>query len=80
MSTKGVTVEIKPNMVFDLQSATAALGLNRTTLPREIKLGRLRAARRAGKVFLLGRWLLAWLREGVVSPQPAATDGSAPVA
>jgi hypothetical protein len=40
--------------------------LTRTTLNRELRLGRLRVAKRAGRYFLLGEWLLSWLRNGEV--------------
>jgi hypothetical protein len=52
--------------VYDLQAARIALGLSRSTLGRELRLGRLRAAKRAGKYLLLGEWLLQWIREGEV--------------
>jgi hypothetical protein len=41
------------------------------TLPREIRLGRLRAAKRGGRYFLLGEWLLAWLRDGEIRKRAA---------
>jgi hypothetical protein len=52
------------NAVYGLDSARAALGLAKGCLPREIRLGRLRVAKRAGKYFLLGKWLLAWIESG----------------
>jgi len=53
--------------VYDLEAARSALALTRTTLNRELRLGRLRVAKRAGKYFLLGEWLLDWLKAGEVS-------------
>ncbi len=52
------------NQVFSRQSAQETLGLPKSTLPREIRLGRLRVAKRAGRYFILGAWLLEWLRAG----------------
>jgi hypothetical protein len=63
---------IVPSAVYTLASAREALGLKAGTLPREIRLRRLRAAKRAGKVFLLGEWLLTWLKEGEVTRRRAA--------
>jgi len=47
--------------VYSLPALTAALGLRKNTLPREIRLGRrLRRSVRAGRVYILGvRRLLA---------------------
>ena len=39
---------IDPNAIYSKLSARAALGLKANTLPREIRLGRLRASQRAG--------------------------------
>jgi hypothetical protein len=52
--------------VYDLETARAALGLTRTTLNRELRLGRLRVAKRAGRYYILGDWLLQWLRSGEI--------------
>jgi hypothetical protein len=57
---------ILPTAVYDLEAARIALGLTKTTLNRELRLGRLRVAKRAGKYFVLGEWLLEWLRTGEV--------------
>jgi hypothetical protein len=58
---------VHPRAVYTLPSAQRALGLPKTTLHREVRLGRLRVAKRAGRYFLLGEWLLEWLRAGEVS-------------
>jgi hypothetical protein len=60
--------------VYDLQTATDVLGLRRSTLRREIRLKRLRAAKRAGKVMILGRWLIDWIEGG---PPPSGRAGAA---
>lgn len=57
---------IRKGAVYDLDSARAALGFRTTTLRREIRLGRLRAAKRGGRYFFLGAWLLEWLAAGEV--------------
>jgi hypothetical protein len=63
---------VEENAVYGLDSLRAALSLRRGTLPREIKLGRLRCSRRAGRVFILGSWVLQWLEAGAVRPAPDA--------
>jgi hypothetical protein len=55
---------IHPDAVFTLETAREALGLAETTLPREARLGRLRVSKRAGKILILGAWLLEWVRTG----------------
>jgi hypothetical protein len=57
---------IHPRAVYSPAAAQAALGLPKTTLHREVRLGRLRVSKRAGRYFLLGEWLLEWLRNGEV--------------
>jgi hypothetical protein len=66
---------IRPTAVYDLEAARLALGLTKTTLNRELRLGRLRAAKRAGKYYLLGAWILAWVRGGEVRRSRATGVG-----
>jgi hypothetical protein len=67
---------IDPRAVYSIAQAQSALQLRKNCLPREIRLGRLRVAKRAGRHFVFGRWLLEWLAAGEVRrPQrPAATE------
>jgi hypothetical protein len=68
-----VTVHtIAPNAVFTVASAAQILTVKTNTLPREIRLGRLRAAKRAGRHFILGAWLLEWLAAGEVKRRKPA--------
>jgi hypothetical protein len=64
---------ILDNQVFTIASLTECLGLKPGTLPREIRLGRLRCSKRAGRVFILGSWVLEWLTDAEVKPRSAAT-------
>lgn len=57
---------LHPNTVLTLASARALLGLSKSGLQREIRLGRLRCSKRAGKCWILGAWLLEWLASGEV--------------
>ncbi len=63
---------IDPHSVYTLESARAALDLAENTLPRECRLGRLRCAKRAGKILILGAWLLQWIEAGEVRRQRRA--------
>jgi len=63
---------IHPRAVFTIASLTASLGLKSGTVPRELRPGRLRHSKRAGKVFILGRWVLSWLQSGERVREPAA--------
>jgi hypothetical protein len=57
---------IHPRSVYTRETLTAALGLPKNTVRREIREGRLRASRRAGWYFILGEWVLEWFRGGEV--------------
>lgn len=57
---------IHDDVVFDLPSLRQALSLRGRTLPREIRAGRLTAYKRAGRYFVFGRDVKAWLRGGTV--------------
>jgi hypothetical protein len=55
---------LDPRAVYTRLQATALLGLKPSTLATEIKKGRLRVSRRAGRYFILGKWLLQWIVAG----------------
>jgi hypothetical protein len=69
---------VHPRGVYWLDQARAALGLAKGTLSREIRLRRLRVGVRAGKKYVLGAWLLQWLRAGEVRGHGASAPGQAP--
>jgi hypothetical protein len=72
----GPLCTLHPTDVYDLAGAMLALRLNKTTLRREIREKRLRCACRAGRRYILGAWLLAWL-ESAPPPRPAGVNGQA---
>jgi hypothetical protein len=81
-----VSRTILPTDVYTLKAATELLGVRENTLPREIRLRRLRASRRGGRYYILGSWLLQWLEAGeirrpaaepVVPTQPAEAHAAA---
>jgi hypothetical protein len=59
-----VTCTVEPTGVYALAAAGAMLGLPRSCLPREVRLGRLRVSKRAGRYWVIGKWLLEWLEAG----------------
>jgi hypothetical protein len=65
---------IDPRAVFTIEQARGTLQLAKNCLPREIRLGRLRVAKRAGKYLILGAWLLEWIEAGEVRRR-AREDG-----
>jgi hypothetical protein len=58
---------LNPRAVYTLPQATEALGLAKSSLSNAIGQGRLRVSRRAGRYFILGRWLLEWIERGETS-------------
>ncbi len=56
--------QIHPTALYWLADAVAALHVTRKGLAREVRLGRLRSGKRAGRVYFLGNWLLEWLEGG----------------
>jgi hypothetical protein len=61
---------IHPTAIYSLEEAQALFRLRPSTVRREVREGRLRIARRAGRYFLLGEWLLAWLKAGEILRRP----------
>jgi hypothetical protein len=57
---------ICPTAVYFADDARRILRLKQSTIRREVREGRLRIAKRAGRYYLLGEWILEWLRGGEV--------------
>jgi hypothetical protein len=71
----GPLLVLHSRAVFLAADAAAALRLSASTFRREIRLGRLKICKRAGRYFVTGRQLLAWLEGGEVQPRrPAVCD------
>jgi hypothetical protein len=67
---------IVPAAVYSVEEAQSALGLRPSTIRRELRKGRLRVSKRAGRYYLLGEWILEWLREGEVRPKTRAAQSA----
>lgn len=64
--------------VFDLDSLLACLRLKRATVRREVRLGRLRVSRRAGRYFFLASWVREWLEAGELPAHRHERNGTSP--
>jgi hypothetical protein len=70
---------IDPNAVILADDLRSMLRLKASTLRREIREGRLRVCKRAGRYFFLGQQVLAWLKGGelpVRCPASAQADAA----
>jgi hypothetical protein len=71
---------IIPTAVYTLKTLTELLSLKPGTLPRELRLGRLRFSKRAGRVFILGIWVLEWFESGeIMKRRQSELNGAARV-
>jgi hypothetical protein len=57
--------------IYSPVAVQKALGLSKNTLRREVRLGRLRMSKRAGRNYFLGEWLLEWIRAGEIKRRRA---------
>ena len=74
---RGIKHVIHPAAVYSQEAVRLALGLKTATLQREIRLGRLRVAKRAGRYYILGCWLLQWLQAGeIVRDRPSTRESN----
>jgi hypothetical protein len=55
---------IEPHAVLFVDDAIRILRLKLSTVRREVRQGRLRISKRAGRYYMLGEWILEWLRAG----------------
>lgn len=70
-------VVIYPTAVYTIPTLTAALGLRAHSVSREVRQGRLRHARLSGRYWILGEWVLEWLREREMRRQRDAPAAAA---
>lgn len=71
-----VVPTIDPNSVYFADTFRRQFRLRASTVRREFREGRLRLAKRAGRYFLLGEWILEWLRNGELKPRPERDNAS----
>ena len=63
---------IDPHAVYFTDTFQRLFRLRKSTIRREWRSGRLRLAKRCGRYYVLGEWVLQWLREGEVRPEAQA--------
>jgi hypothetical protein len=73
-------VVIDPHTIYMLPAFRVAFALRESTVRREVREGRLRIAKRAGRYYLLGEWILEWLKSGEVRRRTAERNGTTPAA
>jgi hypothetical protein len=75
-ATPGLTVHrIDPHNVYLVDQLRQLLRLRDSTIRREVREGRLRIAKRAGRYYLLGSWILEWLEAGEVRRRTPGRNG-----
>jgi hypothetical protein len=65
---------IDPNAIYFVDQAQALLRLTPSTIRREHREGRLRVSKRAGRYYILGKWLIEWLEGGELRRQGKPLD------
>jgi hypothetical protein len=68
---------VAPTAVYFVDTFEQLFRLTRSTVRREVREGRLRIAKRAGRYYLLGEWILEWLRGGELPRRRAPPNGAA---
>jgi hypothetical protein len=64
---------VAPTGIYTVDEARQIFRLRQSTIRREVREGRLRISKRAGRYYLLGRWLIEWLEAGEVRRKTGAT-------
>jgi hypothetical protein len=68
--------EIRPTAVYVVDDARRIFRLKQSTIRREVREGRLRISKRAGRYFLLGRWLIEWIEAGELPRRRPGKSGN----
>ncbi len=73
----GPLCTISAGDVYDVGGAQRALRLTKSTIRREVREGRLRVCKRAGRYYITGEQLLAWLHSGELPVTKPGLNGHA---
>ena len=68
---------VYPGAVYTVQDLRQIFGLKASSVRREVRLGRLRIAKRCGRYYCLGQWVLQWFTNGELKPQPVSREANA---
>jgi hypothetical protein len=60
--------------VYTVEDLRRIFGLKASSVRREVRLRRLRVAKRCGRYFCLGQWVLQWIEGGELRASPGAGD------
>jgi hypothetical protein len=71
VSPRKEPVVILPTAIYGADQLQGVLELRRSTLRREIREGRLRVSKRAGRYWFLGQWVLDWIAGGELKRRQA---------
>jgi hypothetical protein len=68
---------IYPSAVYTVDDLRRIFGLKGSSVRREVRMKRLRMAKRCGRYFCLGQWILQWLEGGELKPQITPGEANA---
>jgi hypothetical protein len=68
---------VYPGAVYTVEDLRRVFGLKASSVRREVRLRRLRIAKRCGRYYCLGQWVLQWFGDGELRPQPRSGEGKA---
>lgn len=57
---------LHPTEAYIVPTLSASLGIPVKGIGREIRAGRLRVSRRMGRYWILGEWVLDWIKRGEI--------------
>jgi hypothetical protein len=62
-------LDVRPDGIYLPDQLRQALKLRASSIRREVREGRLRVAKRCGRYYVLGAWLLEWVAAGELRPR-----------
>ena len=65
---------VHPSAVYTVEDLRRLFGLKASSVRREVRLRRLRIAKRCGRYYCLGQWVLQWFGDGEVKPPAGRGD------
>jgi hypothetical protein len=68
---------VHPAAVYTVDDLRRIFGLKASSVRREVRMKRLRIAKRCGRYYCLGQWLLEWFEDGELKPQPGPREATA---
>jgi hypothetical protein len=75
VTANGAPHVIYPNAVYFREDLERIFKLRSSTIRREVRQGRLKVAKRSGRYFFLGAWVLEWLETGQIQRRQEVSAG-----